>query len=150
MNKLIIMSGIPGAGKTTYANKLKNAYVVSNDEIRFSLTNGVFLNQKDWNALPVDPIQEKLIIEASKKYKTVVLDCTALTNKKRLDYYNKYKNYFNKFELVFMNTNLATCIYQNSLRDRVVPLSKIFEMYQQLEPINSIVKNIFKVKTIKK
>ncbi len=148
MNKLIIMSGIPGAGKTTYANNIKDACVISNDDIRFSMTGGVFLNQKEWNALPIESIQEKFIIEASQKYHTVILDCTALTNKKRLEYYNKYKKYFNEFELIFMNTGLLTCIKQNLLRDKVVPLFKILEMYRQLEGINKEVKKVFQVKIV--
>ena len=148
MSKLILMSGIPGAGKTTYAHNIPNAKVISNDDIRFSLTHGVFLEQKEWNALPVEPIQEKLIIEASKKYKTVILDCTSITNQKRLYYYNKYKDYFNKFELIFLNTALEKCLYQNSKRDKRVPDWKIIEMNGQLETISEEVQKVFKIKIL--
>lgn len=148
MRKLILMSGIPGAGKTTYAHSIKNAYVISNDDIRYSLTGGVFLNQKEWNALPIEHIQSKMIVEASKQSKVVVLDCTALTNERRIEYYNKYKDYFDKFELILMNTNITECIHRNSQRERVVPTWKIVEMSNQLETINKEVKNLFRVKII--
>ncbi len=150
MSKLIIMSGIPGAGKTTYANSIKDAYVVSNDIIRFRLTKGVFLSQKEWNNLPIDPIQEKLIISSSKRYSVVILDCTALTNKKRLEYYNKYKRYFDEFEIIYINTSLFTCIYRNSKRVRQVPIWQIIKLRLKWEPFNSEIKKLFKVYTVRR
>ena len=45
MSKLVVLSGIPGAGKTTYAHNYGATKVVSNDEIRFKITKGKFPGQ---------------------------------------------------------------------------------------------------------
>lgn len=148
MSKLIIMSGIPGAGKTTYACSIRNAYVVSNDNIRLDLTGGVVLPQRAWNNLPIDDIQEELVIGASQDHDIVILDCAALTNAQRLEYYNKYKNYFNQFEIIHMNTPLRTCIRRNHDRARRVPLKQILKMKLQWQDFSDKVKSVFTIKTI--
>ena len=37
MKQLFLMCGVAGAGKSTYLSNIKNAVVISRDEIRFSL-----------------------------------------------------------------------------------------------------------------
>lgn len=78
--------------------------------------------------MPIESIQEELVIGASYDHDIVILDCAALTNKQRLEYYNKYKNYFTQFEIIHMNTPLRTCIRRNSERARRVPLKQILKM----------------------
>lgn len=146
MSKLILMSGIPGAGKTTYAKNVAGACVISNDDIRFELTGGVFIRQKEWNKLPIENIQEQRIIEASQQYDTVILDCTALTNEKRFDYYRKYSPYFDEFELVFMNTPFWVCVRRNYNRKKKVPFFQILKMKFQLEDIDNKIRLLFDTK----
>ena len=37
MKHLFLMCGVAGAGKSTYLSKIKNAAIISRDEIRFSI-----------------------------------------------------------------------------------------------------------------
>ena len=143
MSNLIIMSGIPGAGKTTYAKAIPNAKVISNDDIRFSLTHGVFLDQKEWNQLPIVPIQEHLINEASKTNQTVVLDCTSLTNSIRANLYYKYQSLFDRVSLVVLNPGLLVSIARNYQRDKVVPLAQILNMYNIYEDVNEEILSLY-------
>ena len=145
MSKLIILSGIPGAGKTTYAHNIKSSKVVSNDEIRFNITKGRFPGQFIWDHLPILRKQFKEVIKDVGRDSVVVLDSTMLTNKRRIACFNKFKDYFDEIELHIFVPNLDKSIKQNSMRDRVVPLKQIQKMYDEFEyPDDYVIQN-FKI-----
>lgn len=86
MTKLIILSGIPGAGKSTWAKEFlanENAVIVSRDAIRFALVSEdmeYFSRENEVTACFYAQLNEFL---ASGKYDYVVADATHNTKKAR-------------------------------------------------------------------
>ncbi|MCR4562764.1 MAG: AAA family ATPase [Bacilli bacterium] len=125
MKKLLLLSGTPGSGKSTWANQYKatheNVFIVSSDDIRAELFGkpNDFRNEKLVWATYLNRINEY-----SKKYDevTVIADATNLQNQYRRMYYEGTPG-FEWHTLVVFNIPFEICLKQNKLReiDRVVP-----------------------------
>jgi len=144
MNKLIILSGIPGSGKTTYAFGVKNVLpkvkVISSDEIRREITGDTTDGTKEtlvWEEF------EKQIKLASNDNDIVIADSTALTNVLRMKWYNVFRSFFNKIELVYLDMPFSVCWERNIARERKVPLNPMAVMFKLLEAPNEEVNNSF-------
>lgn len=146
MSKLILMSGVAGSGKSTYADRYArehdNFIIISTDDTRYELYQKYVLSRKE-----EDIVQKTIrdrIIEASKENKNVIFDSAIVKNKSKIKLYNKYKEYFDEISLIILDTSLKECLNRNSKRTRKVPEEVIREMYSYREDITEEMRNMFK------
>lgn len=139
MKNLIILSGLPGSGKSTwginYQKNNKNVFILSSDEIRYKLTKNHldFTKQKE-----VWEIIDKRIKEYQKlKNVTVIVDALNNLNIYRLDYINSYKK-FDKYTLVLFDKSLKDIIAYNNKRKKPLKIdNKIIKtLYSNFEDVN--------------
>lgn len=137
MSKLIIMSGIPGSGKSTYAKAAmeEGDVYVSRDEIRFSMVkeDELYFSKED----EVFETFVHTIVINLRDGKTVWADATHLNPKSRLKLLNEIEMYLMPFEIdvLCMKTPLKECIARNENRKGTrayVPQNIIRKMYNSL------------------
>ena len=136
-NNLIIMVGIPGSGKSTFAKKnYPDALYVSRDEIRFS-----FISKNDEYFSKEDEVFKTFINklnEGLKKSQDVIADATHISYGSRSKLLNNLINLDKektKVIAVFLRTPLDVCIERNEKRKGTrsyVPISAIKSMYKYL------------------
>ncbi len=154
MRTFILLSAIPGSGKSTWANRYKeehkNVFIVASDEIRKELfgSETCFANEKlVWQTF------EKRLNEHvfDMDDLTVIADATHLSNYLRKVYFKLTPN-FDKHILVVFDIPYEVSLYQNSLRERKVPLEimeklrkeyevpskEIEEMYDEIQYIRDV------------
>ena len=144
MNKLIILSGIPGSGKTTYALGVKSVLpkveVISSDEVRRQVTGRADNGTQEavvWQEF------EAQIKKAAQNNDIVIADSTALTNALRMKWFRAFRSVFDKIELVYLNIPFSVCWERNLARERKVPLNPMAGMFKLLEEPNEEVNNSF-------
>ena len=132
--KLIILVGIPGCGKTTYANKFlrkKNTFVLSSDTIRkqvFGDENAQYNN---------DLIFSILFKRAKSKLKqglNVVIDATNISasiRKKTLDYFSDLD--LQRIATV-INAPREVCVSRDKNRTRSVGEDVVLKVARKYEP----------------
>lgn len=134
------MMGIPGSGKSTFAKSIlrpQDIYV-SRDEIRFKLlkeNDDYFSKEKK-----VVKIFQKEINKSIKKNLknnediVVYADATNLNPKSRNIILQNLKYKPNNIVVLFMDTQLKTCIERNELRSgrQHVPENTIIDMYNRI------------------
>lgn len=142
--KLIVMVGLPGSGKSTYAKELikkgKADIVLSSDAIREELTG-------DESNQTVNDKVFKLLYQRMNDYlaegKSVVVDATNTTLKSRLRIMSECKVLCNK-EAVVVNPTVLECYKRDGSRDRTVGEQVInrflsgFQCPQKFEGFDSI------------
>lgn len=145
MRTLILLSAIPGSGKSTWAKKYKeghnNTYIVSSDDIREELFGSpeCFANEKlVWKTFE-DRLNEHV---EDMSDLTVIADATHLTNKLRKMYVELTPK-FDKHLLVIFNIPFETSLKQNQMRDRVVPLNVMHKLRNEYEEPDEEVKNCY-------
>ena len=137
MNKLVILSGVPGSGKSYFSKtikkiKNKHVYIISSDELRLLICG----NQ---SSLECEDLMWKMFIELAKVYAldkdgVVILDATHVSSDLRVNKAKELKNLFNETILVMWNINKATVFNQNFQREHPIPpealekFIKIFEL----------------------
>ena len=119
--KLIVMVGISGSGKSTFANGLKtslDATVVETDAIRLELTGNA--EDQSQNGL-VFGIAKRRVADLLRQGKNVVIDATSLSVKDRKDWV-KIANDTGATAVAYaVKTDLATAKARNAARTRKVP-----------------------------
>ena len=137
MRTFILLSAIPGAGKSTWAKQFKNEYpntfIVASDEIRkerFGAVNN-FQHEKEVWEIFLSTINH---YAETMEDVTVIGDATNLENRFR-EYYFKNTPLFDKHILVLFDVPYEVCLIQNQMRssDRIVPLQAMERMKSQLE-----------------
>lgn len=154
MSKLIVLSGIPGAGKSTwatdYASKHNNTIVLSTDALRFELFGNYLINQDN------EKIMRSTLLDraraAAKQNIDVVLDSAVVKNKGRMRWINQLADAgFTYKELIIFEAPFDICLERNRLRDRHVPEDVMKQMYDwKEEPSDEVVQafdNIIKIQT---
>ena len=124
MNKLIILSGVPGSGKSYFSNtikKIKNAhvYIISSDELRKLICG----NQ---SSMECEDLMWKMFIELAKVYAldengVVILDATHVSSELRVNRLKQLKDLFDKSYLVMWNIDPHVVSNQNLQREYPIP-----------------------------
>ena len=141
MKKLIMVTGIPGSGKSTWIkNKIIkncNGVYISRDKIRFSLINEdeqYFAKEDEVFNIFIDNIKNAI---NDKKIDTIYVDATHLTPKARNKVLSKL--ILKDVEVLGVNfiISLKTCLERNNKRigRERVPKSVIKKMYYSYLPI---------------
>ena len=130
VKELIMLIGLPGSGKSTWAKKYKeeneNVIIVSSDAIREELG---LENTKEDNKICFDEV-EKRTIKGMKNGFKVIVDATNLNYKKRMEFLKRVCPRGEEIlsTAVVIATSYKTCLKRNSERDRVVPEDVIKRM----------------------
>ena len=139
MNKLFIMCGVPGSGKSYFAKKYledKNTIYVSRDEIRFSL-----LEEKDNYFDKEKQVFKTFVSEIAKGLDSsynVIADATHLNPASRNKLLSNLRYDYNNTEInvVVMRTPLETCLERNETRrgsKTFVPPDQILSMHNNFK-----------------
>lgn len=130
---LILLVGIPGSGKTTYAENYiaehNNTVHISSDQIRAELF-GNEATQGDNNQ--VFALMQSRTIEALNNGQSVVYDATNVTRKDR-SYIIALCPKFVKIECHIVWAPIETCIERDASRDRTVGKAVIDKMLKRFQ-----------------
>lgn len=140
MKTFILLSAIPGSGKSTWAEQYrltyKNVFIVSSDALRKEIT-GEFKNldhdKEMWERFNKDILKYKDLRDDV----TVIADSTNILNKYRI-FYGKLAEGFDKKVLVVIKKKIEQILETNKLRseDRIIPDEVIERMYDSWEEPN--------------
>ena len=136
MKKLVLMMGVPGSGKSTYArNVLKYGDIyISRDEIRYSILtdeDDYFAKENEVIKTFIQYIDEALI---DTQYQgKVYADATHLSPKSRAQVLNQLKNK-NKVSVIYLDVPLNIILARNAQREgrALVPENVIRRMYKSI------------------
>lgn len=136
MKELVLMMGVPGSGKSTYArNILKYGDIyVSRDEIRYSMLtdeDDYFAKENEVIKTFIQYIDEALI---DTQYQgKVYADATHLSPKGRAQVLNQLKNK-NKVSVIYLDVPLNVILARNAQREgrALVPENVIRRMYKSI------------------
>ncbi len=145
MRTLILLSAIPGSGKSTWARKYQkehqNTYIVASDEIRKELfgSEECFKNEK----LVWDTFCNRLNEHVEDMSDlTVIADATHLSNHLRKMYYELTPG-FDKHVLVVFDIPFEISLYQNSMRQRKVPLDAMNRLKNEYERPSKEIEDLY-------
>ena len=159
MGALIVLVGLPGSGKSTYAKKL-NGVIVSTDEIRKELYGGESITYSEEIAQQLWKIQgnthcteEEMAVRKQnlcidyifevarqrccdllRQGETVIYDSTNHKKKYRTALLTQAKGLYTRAEAHFLNVPLETVLKQNRRRSRQEPDDLILEISEYLVP----------------
>lgn len=135
-NKLVILSGVPGSGKSYFSAQLKKAkkahvYIVSSDALRDLILG----NQQD---LSHDRIMWKMYYKLAYVYSIdpeaiVVLDATHTTSFYRIEATKFLKPMFGEIDLVSFNLPKDMVLYQNINREFPIPEDALLGLIDKFE-----------------
>ena len=137
MNKLIIMCGLPGSGKSTYAKKLLELHpewkYVSRDEVRYEYVTDqehYFDHETEVYKEFCNRISMHLINE-----NTVIADATHITRKSREKLIRSLDIKPDEIYVLIMHTPFNICMERNTKREGItrVPDDSMYRMKHQLK-----------------
>lgn len=136
MNKLIVLSGVPGSGKSYFSNTVmkvfnSHVYIISSDDLRRKIAG----NQSD---LSQDNIMWPMFYDLAKVYSQdkngiVILDSTNIAREYRIGCTKVLKPLFDETDLVLFNPNKDVAMNQNLQREYPIApdvLEKYFEIFE--------------------
>ena len=136
MNRLIVLSGVPGSGKSYFSALIKKAlkthvYIVSSDELRYKILG-------DQRNLSEDELIWQIYYELIKVYAldkngTVVLDATHSKKIYRLDNMKPYKELFDQIDLICFRLDKELVLEQNKDRENPIPKEALLKLIDQFE-----------------
>lgn len=145
MKTLILLSAVPGSGKSTWANKYQkeheNTFIVASDEIRKELfgSEECFIDEKRVWSVFNSRLNEHV---EDMEDLTVIADATHLSNKLRKMYFDLTPK-FDKHVLVVFDIPFEVSLYQNSMRSRKVPLEVMEKLRKEYEDPSEEIKNLY-------
>ena len=146
MNKLIVLSGVPGSGKSYISLLLKerrksHLYIVSSDNLRAQIggrqTN--LSNEK----LVWDMYYKLAKVYSLDKQGIVVLDSTNAKTEFRVDKVLPLKKSFNEVDLVVFKLDKITVMEQNLDRKYPIPSDALEKLIDNFEDIGEREKEFF-------
>ncbi len=136
MNKLVVLSGVPGSGKSYFSKtvkKIKNnhVYVVSSDELRKEIIGSQSI-------LTHDELMWKIFYGLAKSYAqdkdgVVILDATHTSSYLRVDKNMELKPLFDQTILVMWNIDRNVVSNQNLQREYPIPPEVLDEFFKIFE-----------------
>ena len=133
MSKLIMLIGLPAAGKSAWSSKYmecyKNTELISSDSIREEVFGDV--NDQSHNA-KVFNIVHKRVVAAIKSGKDAILDSTNLSRKRRIHFIKSIPEC--EVRAIVFAIPFEECCKRNVARERVVPQSAMERMYRSFQP----------------
>lgn len=148
--KLVVMAGLPGAGKSyVRANRYADMKVIDCDEIKKTLPG---YDPKNPSAVHQQSkvLEAQAIYSAFGKGESFVYDTTATNWAKLVKLIQDAQGIGYKVELCYVKVSLQTALYRNSKRERVVPEALIREKFSllpvSLEVLSGYVDNYIIVK----
>jgi len=146
MKKLILMSGLPSSGRTSYIDTFKDdrTFVVETKELRKELTGSYESTYSE--PIIIDSACDKCI-EAlnSGNYDTVVIDSSTLKNQRRIQIYRRMAKYIDIANLVIVDCDPAICIKRDKQKVNYLQRGSvhILESFRKFEEPNDAVGIIY-------
>lgn len=140
MNKLIVMSGVPGSGKSYISLLIKDrkrnghVYVVSSDKLRAQIAG----NQQnfDYEDLMWNMYYEMAKVFALDKDGIVILDSTNSLREYRIGKVKPLSDMFDEVDLVVFKFDKTTVMRQNLDREFPIPSDILEKLYDEFEDVN--------------
>ena len=140
MNKLIVLSGVPGSGKSYISllikDRIKNGhvYVVSSDTLRTQIAG----SQKNFD---YEDLMWNMYYEMAKTYSLdkdgiVILDSTNSLRMYRIDKVKPLKSLFGEIDLVTFELDKLTVMRQNMEREFPIPSDALERLFDEYEHVN--------------
>jgi len=133
MNKVIFLVGLPGSGKSHYAEQLakqERAIILSSDSIRHELFGGSSKQKK--TAFLFRKLYERLY-KLVERGENVIVDATNIERDKRIKSLQKMRHFSVQKEAHFLNTPYEVCLERNETRKRTVPVHVLRNHHTDLE-----------------
>ena len=136
MNHLVVLSGVPGSGKSFFSsalreNKERHVYVISSDQIRKDITG----DQRD---LSQDELVWKIFYSLVKTYSDdqdgiVILDATNAKKEYRLDNIKPFRDLYSSIDLVCFQIDKELVLKQNKEREFSIPEEALLKLIAAFE-----------------
>lgn len=141
MAKLIVLSGVPGSGKSYFSDVFRKAvgahvYVVSSDMLRYEVTG----NQQN---LTYDKLVWKMFYGMARIYAMdpegiVILDATNSVCKYRVNIIEPFRKIFEQIDLVAFDLDKDVVRFQNLNRVFPIPSEVLEDLFTKYEGPNEI------------
>lgn len=132
---LILLIGLPGSGKSTFARSLFNARIISTDAIRAQLF-GEEAIQGSWLKIWLEvrsQFDQAVAAIAQDEIEFAIYDATnAVRKQRRAAIALARKCGFTQITGIWINPSIEICLERNKARSRIVPEEVIYRMARRL------------------
>lgn len=146
MNKLVVLAGVPGSGKSYFSSTIKkiktsHVYVISSDQLRKEIGG----SQANLNN---EELMWKIFLNLAKTYALdpdgiVILDATHINSEFRVKRNSPLKELFNETYLVVWNLDHLVVSNQNLQRDYPIPVEAMNKFFDKFEMPDEVDKEFF-------
>lgn len=146
MNKLVVLAGVPGSGKSYFSSTIKkiktsHVYVVSSDQLRKDIAGSQSI-------LKYDDLMWNIFLNLAKVYAKdpngiVILDATHINSELRVTRNLPLKELFDETYLVVWNLDHLVVSNQNLQRDYPIPPEAMNMFFDKFEMPDELDKEFF-------